>query len=186
MTAGPSSPLVLMSGLLNVLTLVPFFLILGRWLQVLWVYHDQWGPPLVFALASLFLALIGGLTGLVLSDPGANPHLHATLFVVGHLHYLFAGAILSAYLAGTHFWWLELEGRPFPDGIAVVAALLLFAGMNATFLPQFAAGMAGWYPNPFAEHSTWKPVSTMAWPCPSSPSSSVWLLKPIRFYLEIG
>ena len=42
-TAGTPGTLTLLSGLLNVLTVIPFFLILIRWLQVLVAYRDQWG-----------------------------------------------------------------------------------------------------------------------------------------------
>jgi cytochrome c oxidase subunit 1 len=142
-TAGMPGTLVLLSGLLNILTVIPFFLILIRWLQVLVAYRDQWGAPLVFALVGVFLAVIGGLSGLILSGPGGNPHIHATLFVVGHLHYLFAGTVLAAYIGGLHFWWVRLMGREFSEGLGVAGAIVLFAGVNITFLPQFAAGVAG-------------------------------------------
>ncbi len=143
MTVGSSGPVVLMSGLLNVLTVIPFFLILIRWLQILLACRDQWGAPLMFALASILLALIGGLSGLILGEPGANPHIHATLFVVGHLHFLLAGTVLAAYLGGLHYWWPDLAGRSFSEGMGILGALLLFVGVNVTFLPQFAAGFAG-------------------------------------------
>jgi cytochrome c oxidase subunit 1 len=99
--------------------------------------------PLIYALGFIALTLVGGLTGLFLSGAAANVHLHGTLFVVAHFHYLLAGAVVMAYLAGLHFWWPKIVGQAYPEVTATVSAVVLFVGMNLTFFPQFLLGFLG-------------------------------------------
>jgi cytochrome c oxidase subunit 1 len=53
------------------------------------------------------------------------------------------GGTLMAYLGGLHFWWPKITGRLYPDSWARLSAVLVFAGFNLTFLPQFVAGYIG-------------------------------------------
>ena len=51
--------------------------------------------------------------------------------------------MVTAYLGGLHFWWPKISGRLYPEGWAKFAALLVFAGFNLTFFPQFILGYLG-------------------------------------------
>jgi cytochrome c oxidase subunit 1 len=42
-----------------------------------------------------------------------------------------------------HFWWPKITGRLYSDRWARFAAILLFAGFNFTFFPQYLLGIAG-------------------------------------------
>jgi cytochrome c oxidase subunit I len=42
-----------------------------------------------------------------------------------------------------HFWWPKITGKLYPEGWARFAALLVFAGFNLTFFPQFITGYLG-------------------------------------------
>jgi cytochrome c oxidase subunit I len=53
------------------------------------------------------------------------------------------GGMVMAYLGGIHFWWPKITGRLYPEGWAKFAALLVFAGFNLTFFPQFILGYLG-------------------------------------------
>jgi cytochrome c oxidase subunit 1 len=48
-----------------------------------------------------------------------------------------------AYLGGLHFWWHELSGRGHPEFWGQLSAVLIFCGVNMTFLPQFILGFQG-------------------------------------------
>jgi cytochrome c oxidase subunit 1 len=53
------------------------------------------------------------------------------------------GASVLAYLGGIHYWWPKLVGRMYPEGWARFSAILIFAGFNLTFFPQFVLGYLG-------------------------------------------
>jgi cytochrome c oxidase subunit 1 len=48
-----------------------------------------------------------------------------------------------AYLGGIHFWWPKITGRMYPEAWGRLAALVIFAGFNLTFFPQYLLGYAG-------------------------------------------
>src|SRR4029079_4186856 len=86
---------------------------------------------------------IGGLTGLFLASLAVDVHLTDTYFVVAHFHYIMVGGMVMAYLGGLHHWWPKITGRLYPEGLAKLSALFIFAGFNLTFLPQFVLGYLG-------------------------------------------
>ena len=48
-----------------------------------------------------------------------------------------------AYLGGVHFWWPKMTGRMYPEWLGKVSAVIIFAGFNLTFFPQFILGYLG-------------------------------------------
>jgi len=68
---------------------------------------------------------------------------HDTYFVIAHFHYIMVGGAVMGYLGGLHFWWPKISGRMYPEGWGRLAALLVFAGFNLTFFPQFILGYMG-------------------------------------------
>jgi cytochrome c oxidase subunit 1 len=53
------------------------------------------------------------------------------------------GGAVMGYLGGIHFWWPKISGRLYPEFLARVSAIILFAGFNLTFFPQFILGYLG-------------------------------------------
>ena len=88
-------------------------------------------------------SLIGGLTGLFLAALAVDVHLTDTYFVIAHFHYIMVGGMVMAYLGGLHFWWPKITGRMYPEGLARLSVLFIFAGFNLTFFPQFLLGYLG-------------------------------------------
>ncbi len=70
-------------------------------------------------------------------------HVHDTYFVIAHFHYIMVGGMVMAYLGGLHFWWPKMTGRMYPEGWGKTAAIIIFAGFNLTFFPQFLLGYLG-------------------------------------------
>jgi cytochrome c oxidase subunit 1 len=99
--------------------------------------------PMLYALGFIGLFTIGGLTGLFVASLAVDVHLHDTYFVVAHFHYVMVGGMVMAYLGGLHFWWPKMTGRMYPEGWGKTAAILIFAGFNLTFFPQFILGQLG-------------------------------------------
>jgi cytochrome c oxidase subunit I len=70
-------------------------------------------------------------------------HLTDTYFVVAHFHYVMVGGMVMAFLGGMHYWWPKITGRLYSEPWSKFAAVLIFAGFNLTFFPQFILGYMG-------------------------------------------
>ena len=53
------------------------------------------------------------------------------------------GGMVSAVMAGLHFYWPKMTGRMYPESLGKLAAVILFIGFNLTFFPQFILGYLG-------------------------------------------
>ena len=63
----------------------------------------------------IFLFTVGGVTGVMLANAGADRTLHNTYYVVAHFHYvLFGGAVLGLF-AGLYYWWPKVFGKLLND-----------------------------------------------------------------------
>ena len=83
------------------------------------------------------------MTGIFLASLGMDIHLTETYFIVAHFHYVMVGGMVSAVMAGLHFWWPKITGRMYPESLGKLAAAILFIGFNLTFFPQFVLGYLG-------------------------------------------
>ncbi|MEZ6005193.1 MAG: cbb3-type cytochrome c oxidase subunit I [Planctomycetota bacterium] len=114
-----------------------------NWLTTLYRGEIRLDTPMWYALAFMFLFLIGGLTGLFCATLAVDVHLHDTYFIVAHFHYVMVGSVMFAFLAGLYYWWPKMFGRIAPEGPGKLSCLLSFVGFNTAFFPQFIMGSLG-------------------------------------------
>ena len=128
---------------LTFLVAIPSAIKVFNWLATMYRGSISMRAPMIYAVMFLLLFAIGGLTGLFLGALATDVHLHDTYFVVAHFHYVMMGGTVIAFLAGLHYWWPKMFGRTYSEGLARVAAALVFVGFNVTFLTQFVMGSRG-------------------------------------------
>jgi cytochrome c oxidase subunit 1 len=100
----------------------------------------------------------------ILGALNVDIHLHDTYFVVAHFHYVMMGSIALAFFAGLHHWWPKMFGVMYDETLAKIAAITIFLGFNATFIPQFIMGSQGMprrYFNYPPEFTVWHSMSTV-------------------------
>jgi len=141
--SGQSMYAGLIFSLLSYLVAVPSAIKVFNWTATLHKGTIHFKTPMVYALSFVGLFLIGGLTGLFLAALAVDRHVHDTYFVVAHFHYIMVGGMVTAYLGGIHYWWPKISGRTYHEGLGIFSAILLFAGFNLTFFPQFILGYLG-------------------------------------------
>jgi cytochrome c oxidase subunit 1 len=130
-------------SLLSFLVAVPSAIKIFNWTATMFRGSIVYDTPMLYAFGFIGLFTIGGLTGLFLATLAVDVHVTDTYFVVAHFHYVMVGGMVMAYMGGLHFWWPKISGRLYPEGWAKFAALLVFAGFNLTFFPQFILGYLG-------------------------------------------
>jgi cytochrome c oxidase subunit I len=122
---------------------IPSAIKIFNWTATMHKASVSYDAPMLYAIGFIGLFTIGGLTGLFLASLGTDVHLHDTYFVVAHFHYVMVGGAIMGYLGGLHLWWPKMTGKLYPEAWARFACLLVFAGFNLTFGPQFILGYLG-------------------------------------------
>ena len=108
-----------------------------------WKARIRFSIPMLFALAFYFNFLIGGISGVFLSDVPADTTEHGSFFVMAHFHYTIMGGLIFAFFAGIYYWLPKMTGIKLNDRLGKIQFWTMFIFFNTTFLPLFALGMMG-------------------------------------------
>ena len=109
----------------------------------LWKARISFSVPMLFVLAWVFNFLIGGLSGVVLSDVPTDVGLHGSFFVMAHFHYTIMGGLIFSFFAAIYYWVPKMTGLRFNEVLAKWHFWLMFIFFNSTFLPLFVLGLKG-------------------------------------------
>jgi cytochrome c oxidase subunit I len=140
---GISNYSALVFSMMSMLVAVPSAIKVFNWAMTMYKGSIHFDTPMLYTLGFLGLFTMGGLTGVFLATLGLDIHLTETYFIVAHFHYVMVGGMVSAIMAGMHFWWPKMTGRMYPETLGRLAAVILFIGFNLTFFPQFILGYMG-------------------------------------------
>jgi len=99
--------------------------------------------PMLFALGMYFNFLIGGISGVFLSDVPADTTSHGSFFVMAHFHYTIMGGLIFAFMAGLYYWLPKMTGIKLNERLGKIQFWTMFVFFNSTFLPLFALGNMG-------------------------------------------
>ena len=112
-------------------------------LGTFWKAKIRFSIPMLFALAFYFNFLIGGISGVFLSDVPADVTEHGSFFVMAHFHYTIMGGLIFAFFGGLYYWLPKMLGIKLNERLGKVHFWTMFIFFNSTFLPLFAVGLAG-------------------------------------------
>jgi cytochrome c oxidase subunit 1 len=112
-------------------------------LATLWRARIRLAVPMLFCLAFIFNFLVGGASGIYLSDVPSNATTHGSYFVMAHFHYTIMGGLVFALFAAIYYWLPKMTGLRFRERLSQLHFWTMFIAFNSTFLPLFAAGILG-------------------------------------------
>ena len=130
---------MLTTELISIPTGFIFLVALGTF----WKAKIRFTVPMLFALGFYFNFLIGGISGVFLSDVPADTTEHGTFFVMAHFHYTIMGGLMFAFFGGLYYWLPKIMGIRLNLTLGKIHFWTMFVFFNSTFLPLFAVGMAG-------------------------------------------
>ena len=109
----------------------------------MWKGSLTFEPPMLFALAFLFLFTIGGFSGLMLAIVPADFQYQDTYFVVAHFHYVLVPGAMFAIMAGVYYWLPKWTGHMYDMTLGKLHFWLSAIFVNVLFFPQHFLGLAG-------------------------------------------
>ncbi len=112
-------------------------------LGTLWKSRIRFEAPMLFCLGMLFNFLIGGITGVFLSDVPVNVTLHGSFFVMAHFHYTIMGGLIFAFFGGLYFYLPKMTGCVLSRRLSIAHFWTMFLFFNLTFFPLFLVGLLG-------------------------------------------
>ncbi len=112
-------------------------------LGTLWKAKIRFDTPMLFCLGMLFNFLIGGVTGVFLSDVPVNVTVHGSFFVLSHFHYTIMGGLIFALFGGFYYWFPKITGKTLNRKLSKWHFWTFFIFFNLTFFPMFLIGLLG-------------------------------------------
>ena len=143
---------------------VPTGIKIFSWIGTMWGGSIEFKTPMLFSIGFIFLFVVGGVTGVVLSNSSIDRSFHDTYYVVAHFHYTMSLGALFSLFAGFYYWFGKISGKQYPEYLGQIHFWITFIGVNMTFFPQHFLGLAGMprripdYPDAFAG---WNYVSSI-------------------------
>ncbi len=130
-------------SLLTFLVAIPSAIKVFNWTATLYKGSIELEPPMLYALAFIFLFSIGGLTGIIQGALNVDIYLTDTYFIVGHIHYVVFGGTGIGIFAALHYWLPKMFGRMYNKKVAKVAFWIIFVGFNILYFPFLILGWLG-------------------------------------------
>jgi cytochrome c oxidase subunit 1 len=150
-TSGMSDTADVVFSLLTFLVAVPSAIKVFNWTATLYKGSITLEPPMLYALAFVFLFSVGGLTGIMQGALAVNVHVHDTYFIVGHIHYVVFGGAGFAFFAALLYWFPKMFGRMYSLRAATVGWALMFVGFNVLYFTMLVLGYMG-MPRRYYDH----------------------------------
>jgi cytochrome c oxidase subunit 1 len=112
-------------------------------LGTLWLGRIRLTVPMLFVLAWLFNFLVGGLSGVFLSDVPSDVTTHGSFFSMAHFHYTIMGGLLFSFFAAIYYWVPKMTGYAINERLGKIHFWSMFIAFNATFGPLLVIGFLG-------------------------------------------
>jgi cytochrome c oxidase subunit I len=112
-------------------------------LMTLWRGQIRYTVPMLFCLAWFFNFLIGGLSGVFLSDVPSDVTTHGSFFSMAHFHYTIMGGLVFTFFAAIYYWIPKMTGYMLNERLGKIHFWVMFIAFNSTFAPLFAVGFLG-------------------------------------------
>src|SRR2546425_4309938 len=117
-----------------------------NWLATLWGGSIKYTTAMLFAVAFVLMFLVGGVDGVFMASLAVGYQLHATYWVVSHIHYVLFGGSVFGVFAGLFYWFPKMTGRYLDESLGKLQFWLQLLGFNLTFIPMHFLGLEGMPP----------------------------------------
>jgi cytochrome c oxidase subunit 1 len=134
-----NGPFMVTTEMISIPTGLLFLVLIGT----MWRGKPWMKLPMLSVFAFLWDFMIGGITGIYLSDVPADSYLHGSMFVTAHFHFTLMGAALTGAIGGLAYWYPKMTGRMLHERAGYISFWMVQIGFNVLFFGMFMAGAEG-------------------------------------------
>ncbi len=162
-TMGSGADVNAFFSLTTMVIAIPTGVKIFNWLFTIYRGRLRFTTPVLWTLAFMVTFTIGGMSGVMLSLPGADYVLHNSQFLIAHFHNTIIGGTVFGAFAGFAYWFPKAYGFKLNEKLGKRAFWCWFVGFYLTFVPLYILGFMGMtrrvnhYDNP-----TWHPLLIVA------------------------
>ncbi|GAC1481388.1 MAG: cytochrome c oxidase subunit I [Candidatus Dormibacteria bacterium] len=138
-----------------------------NWLATLWGGSIKYTTAMLFSVGFVLMFLMGGVDGVFMASLAVDYQVHATYWVVSHIHYVLFGGSVFGVFAAFYYWFPKMTGRYLNETLGKVQFWVQLVGFNVTFMPMHFLGLEGmprriaiWQSNR-TDWATWNLVATI-------------------------
>jgi len=142
-TSGMSGTALYTFSLMTFLVAIPSAIKVFNWIATMHKGSIDPQTPFYWAVAFVFVFMVGGFSGLVLGSLVTDVHLHNTHFVLAHFHFIVFGGTGFAFMGAMHYWYPKMTGKMYDTRWANTGLLLFFIGFITLYGPMFYLGAKG-------------------------------------------
>ena len=142
-TVGMSVKLQAYFATASMVIAVPTGVKIFSWIATMWGGSVEFKTPMLWAMGFICVFVIGGVTGVVLANPGIDYTLQDTYYVVAHFHYVLSLGAVFAIFAGFYYWFEKMWGVKYNEVLGKLHFAITFIGVNIIFFPMHFLGLQG-------------------------------------------
>lgn len=114
-----------------------------NWLATMWGGKLRFTTAMLFAVGTVAMFTIGGLSGVTHSLAPADTQQTDTYYIVAHFHYVIFGGGVLGLMGGIYFWWPKVFGHSLNETWGKLHFWTMLIGFNLTFGPMHILGLQG-------------------------------------------
>ncbi|HEY8736925.1 MAG TPA: cytochrome c oxidase subunit I [Candidatus Dormibacteraeota bacterium] len=138
-----------------------------NWLATLWGGSIKYTTAMLFSVGFVLMFLMGGVDGVFMASLAVDYQVHATYWVVSHIHYVLFGGSVFGVFSAFYYWFPKITGRYLNETLGKLQFWIQLVGFNVTFMPMHFLGLEGmprriaiWQSNR-TDWATWNLVATI-------------------------
>jgi cytochrome c oxidase subunit 1 len=109
----------------------------------LWGGSIRFKAPMMYAIGTVAMFTIGGLSGVTHSMVPSDYQQQDTYYIVAHFHYVLFGGAIFGLFGGIFYWFPKFTGRFLNETLGHIQFWIMMIGFNLTFFPMHMSGLLG-------------------------------------------
>ncbi|QFR33502.1 cbb3-type cytochrome c oxidase subunit I [Ancylobacter sp. TS-1] len=142
-TMGQSANVNAIFGIATMIIGVPTGVKVYDWLLTMVGGRIRFSTAMLYHINFLLTFILGGMTGVLLANPGVDFQVHNTLFLVAHFHNMIIPGVLFGMFAAVQFWFPKVFGFRLHEGLGRASFWCFAPGFLLAFFPLYWLGMMG-------------------------------------------